>query len=138
MLEAVLGTVFGVDDKIAEEFVHVGFENVSEVDWVVDLCKNQHKILQMPTLVSLLIRGVQIIIMKDLKDLESILKNTRQYLTLVSSEAAFIGNHVVNRLERLKFSGRVSVRVLSEECFGDLVGQDDALLQQFSLDFLHV
>ena len=99
MLEAVLGTVFGVDDKIAEEFVHVGFENVPEVDRVVDLGKDQHEIFQMATLVSLFIRGVQIIIMKDLKDLESILKNTRQYFTLIGSEAAFIGNHVVNGLE---------------------------------------
>jgi hypothetical protein len=99
VLEAVLGTVFGVDDKIAEEFVHVGFKNVPEVDWVVDLGENQHEILQVSTLVSLFIRGVQIIIVKDLKDLESILKNTRQYLTLIGSEAAFIGDHVVNGLE---------------------------------------
>ena len=138
MLEAVLGTVFGVDDKIAEEFVHVGLENVPEVDWVVDLGKNQHEILQVASLVSLFIGGVQIIIMKNLKDLESILKNTRQYLALVGSEAAFIRDHVVDGLEGLEFGGGVGVGVLSEEGFGDFVGQDDALLQQFSLDLLHV
>jgi hypothetical protein len=55
MLQTVLRTVLSVDDQVAEKLIHVRLENVPEVDWVVDLGENQHEILQVPSLVSLLV-----------------------------------------------------------------------------------
>ena len=75
-LEAVFGAVFGVVYQVLEELVHVGLEDVSEVDGVVNLGKNQHKILQMAFFIGLIIR-VQVVVMQDLKDLESVSQNGR-------------------------------------------------------------
>ena len=55
-LKAKLGTIFGIVDKISEEFSHIRLENISEVYWIINLCKDEHKIFEMSFLFGLIVR----------------------------------------------------------------------------------
>lgn len=138
MLQTVLWTVLGVDDQVPEELVHVRLENVPEVYRIVDLGEYQHEVLQVSTLVGLLVWGVQVVVVKDFKDLESVLEDTWEDLALIGGEVALVGHDVVNGFQRLELKRAVGVRILGQERLCDFVGQDDALLEQFGLDLFHV
>jgi urease accessory protein UreF len=60
-LQTIICTILRIVDEIAKELIHVGFEDVSEVDWIVDLCENQHEVLEMSLLVTLVVR-MQVIV----------------------------------------------------------------------------
>lgn len=45
MLQTIFRAVLGIDDQIPEELVHVGLENITEIDRVIDLCEDQHEVL---------------------------------------------------------------------------------------------
>lgn len=55
MLEAVIGTEFGVFDQVSEELLHVGLKDISEVDGVVDLGEDEHEVLKVSLFVGLLV-----------------------------------------------------------------------------------
>lgn len=43
-LKAVICTIFSVVNQVFEEVIHVRLENVSEVDRIIDLSKDEHEI----------------------------------------------------------------------------------------------
>ena len=70
-LQTEICAIFSIVYQISEKLVHVGLENIPEIDRIVNLRKNQHEILEMALLVDLLIR-MQIIHMQQLKDPQTI------------------------------------------------------------------
>jgi hypothetical protein len=81
-----------------------------------------------PSLVGLLIRRMQIVVVQNLKDPKSILQYAGQYFTLVIGQVSLVRHYIVNGLERLELQGTVCVGVLGEEGLGDLVSENDAFL----------
>jgi hypothetical protein len=43
-LKAVVCTIFSIVNQVLEEVIHVRLENISKVDWIVDLSKDKHEI----------------------------------------------------------------------------------------------
>jgi hypothetical protein len=70
-LQTVICAVFGVVDEVAEELVHVGFEDVAEVDWVVDLGEDEHEVLEVSLLVALVV-GVQVVVVQQFEDAQAV------------------------------------------------------------------
>jgi hypothetical protein len=136
-LQAEICAILGVVDEIPEELIHVGLEDVPEVDRVVDLREDQHEVFEVPLLVRLLIR-VQIVDMQNFKDPESISEDGGEDAALLCSQGALVGEYEVDSLQGRDFHGVVDLDILGEEGFGDLMGQGNAFLQQFGLDLTHV
>ena len=117
-MQAVIGAVFCVLYQIFEKLLHVRLEDIPKIDGIINLRKNQHKILQMPLLIGLLI-SMQVIIMQYLKNLQPILQNSREYATLFRSQSLLVGGHgVVDRFEGLKLGLGVGLDVLGQEGLG--------------------
>lgn len=119
-LKAILGTVFSIIYKVFEEFIHVRFKNVSEVDRIVYLSKNKHEILKMTFFVGLVI-WVKIVVVKDFKYFQSIFENIWKNFALILSKCFFIGKHEVDSFKWGDIYAIIGIDILAEEGFGDFM-----------------
>jgi hypothetical protein len=136
-LQTEICTIFSIVYQISEKLVHVGLEDVPEIDGIVNLRKNQHEILEMALLVDLLIR-MQVVHMQQLKDPQTVPENRGKNAALLCCEGALVRQNEVYGFEGGDFHGVVYLQILRKEGFGNFMGESDALLQQLRLHLPHV